>query len=1114
MPLGTIAEWLVEVGLEQYTDLFQREQIGLDLVPELTDADLVQLGLPLGPRKRLLKAASALGAAAASTPVAFPKQAERRQLTVMFCDLVGSTQLSQTVDPEALRELMTAYQRACTAVVERYAGHVAQYLGDGLMIYFGWPTAHEDDAERAVRASLEILVAIKEVPASAPLRVRIGIATGPVVVGETGGGDASVPKVAVGETPNLAARLQALAQADQIVVGPTTHRLLGATFKCEDLGEHVLKGVLDPIRPYRVIGAQVVDGRFEATRATTLTPLIGREEEMARLTQRWDLARRGNGQVVLVSGEPGIGKSRVVHELRSHIGGDDHLWLRYQCSPYHRNSAFQPIIEHLQRIAEITHEGASAVKLDRLEQFLKRAECFNTTSASLLAALLSIPTEDRYPPLAFSPQRQKDEIVRLLVALIGALSTQHPLLVVFEDLHWIDASSLEALDLLVQDAPNRRVLLLLTFRPEFTPHWNESNNVTFLGLTRLETQQVGSMISRVAGHRCLPDAIVEHIQTKTDGVPLFVEELTRTLLESDLLRQGETRYELTKPLAGVQIPSTLQDSLMARLDRMPAAKQVAQIGACIGRVFQHELLRDAALLNDDDVARSIDQLVQSGVVTSPGVGHDATYVFKHALVQDIAYESMLKSVRSDIHARLARIMQSHGAGTSDASPEVIAHHYTQAELVEDALPFWLSAGQRALARTALPESVGHLSKALELVQTLPWSTLRDRQELDIRTNLAIAQMAYGGWTYREIPMTLSPAIELAERLADQRSLLIALYYIWLHHLCVPELEKAQTCADRLLTLGMGAGDRATLLVANMAKSATAAAKGEWREAKFYGDQVHAEYRFELDAPLTHLLNHDVLGIVLGWATHYCWALGIPQDSRAASLTYIELAPRVDHTFNLIWSLTGATGGLFYTGHAKEALDCNARARAVARENAMAFAEQGPCNYFGGPALIADGRYDEGYEVATKGVAFWNSSGGALLDPMVNNFRAHALGMLGRVEEGIDLARQTISFTERTNHRTWEPMTYKVLGDLLAKPSQDSGSLKEAEAAYAAALAIARAKGAKGFELIAATALARLWTREGRTQEAFDLLSPIYNWFTGGFETPDLQDASAVLSELR
>ena len=730
-----------------------------------------------------------------------------------------------------------------------------------------------------------------------------------------------------------------------------------------------------------------------------------------------------------------------------------------------------------------------------------------------LGAMLSLPVEARYGPLQMTPQRFKDETLRALVDLTEAAARKHPAILLFEDAHWADPTSLDVLDLLIDRVKSFPLLALITHRPEFQNRWASHGHVTALNLTKLTKAQSGAMVTRITKDKALPGNLFEQILTKTDGIPLFVEELTKSILESGELKDAGDHYEYAGTTHSITIPATLRDSLMARLDRYMPVKEIAQIGAAIGREFSYGLISAVAPRSKAELDDALERLTASGLAFRRGTPPEATYTFKHALVQDAAYDSLLKSRRQELHGKIARVIQERFPATKDTEPEVLAHHLTAAGLAEAAIPLWSSAGQKALARTALPEAVAHLSKALELVQPLRPTEQRDRSELDIRINLAIAQMAYAGWAYIEIPKTLTPAKALAEKLADTKSSLIALYYIWLHNFCIPNLAEARAHADRILKLAEASADRSALLVANMTISVTACLAGEWELAKLHGDRVQALYDFERDSSLTHLLNQDVQGL-FGWDCNYYWALGFPQKAREVSLAHIENALKIDHSFNLLFSLTGETEGLFLTGDSKRALEFNRKARILARENAMSFAENGPCDYFGGPALIADGQYAEGYEMATRAVAFWNLTGGTIRDPMVNNHRAYALGMLDRIDEGIALAEETLRYTHSTNHRTWEPVTHCVLGDLLVKAHQPGDKrLQAAEAAYGEALRISRSRSAKGFELIAATGLARLWRHQDKKKEALELLKPVYDWFTEGFDTKDLKEAKGLLDEL-
>jgi class 3 adenylate cyclase/tetratricopeptide (TPR) repeat protein len=710
-----IREWLEGLGLGEYAAAFDDNAIDERVLPHLTDQDLKDIGISLVGHRRLILASlpdAPRPENAGATEPALPREAERRQITVMFCDLVGSTALSERLDPEDLRTLMQAYQQACGAVIERYEGHVAQYLGDGLMTYFGWPTAHEDDAERAVRAGLEIREAVKKVEAPEPLRVRVGIATGPVVVGETGAGDASVPKLAVGETPNLAARVQGLAGPDEIVIAPSTHRLVGGAFEVDDLGAHALKGIVEPVRAWRVTGLGHAEGRFEAAHVGGLTPLVGREAEIAMLMERWSRAKDGEGQVVLLCGEPGIGKSRITQVLRERVADEPHIRLRYQCSPYYTNSALHPIIDQFERAAGFAREDTPEAKLDKIEALLGRALDDVSQAAPLFAAMLSLPL-DRYPPLNLSPQKQKENTLQALADQVEALSQKQPVLMIFEDAHWIDPTTQEALDLIVPGAASARALVILAYRPEYEPPWTGHGHVTPLTLTRLGRRQAAAMVEKVTGGKPLPDEVLDRIVAKTDGVPLFVEELTKTVLESGLVEEANGKYQLTGPLTELAIPSTLRDSLMARLDRLAAVKEVAQVGACIGREFSHQLLAAVSPLPDDELQDALGQLTNSEIVFRMGTPPEATYTFRHALVQDAAYESLLKGKRQNLHANIARTLERDFASTVEMEPETVAYHFAKGGVWLEAARHYRAAAGKAARAHAIREALTLNDQALE-----------------------------------------------------------------------------------------------------------------------------------------------------------------------------------------------------------------------------------------------------------------------------------------------------------------------------------------------------------------------------------------------------------------
>ena len=708
--VGDIRAWLEDLDFGKYAEAFVANDVDLRALPHLTDEDLNDIGVSLGHRRVILAAASKLVdepaieiAARKPTPSA---QAERRQLTVMFCDLVGSTAIAEKLDPEDLRTVIRTFQETCVAAVKRFEGFVAKYLGDGILIYFGYPQAHEDDAERAVRAGLAIVDALSGVEMEQKLQARIGVATGLVIAGDMVGEGVLEERAVLGETPNLAARLQALAEPNTVVIAPETHALVGETFEFVDLGRHTLKGFTEPVRAWRMIGTRATESRFDAARGTGHTGLVGRETEIALLEERWRQAKTGAGQVVLVSGEAGIGKSRITQVLRERIAEEPHLRLRYQCSPYYTNSVHYPFIAQLEHAARFDRDDDGDTKLDKLEALLSQSATGASQVVPLFAALLSLSV-DRYPPLNYSPERQKRETIAALADQMVALAEKQPVLLVFEDVHWCDATSLEALGVMIDCIPNAAVLAVVSYRPEFEPPWVDRDHTTVLALSRLSTKQGADLVAKVTGGKTLPQEVLDQIVAKTDGIPLFVEELTKTVLEAGFLKAEDDAYVLDGPLPPLAIPATLQDSLTARLDRLSSVKEIAQVGACIGREFTHELIAVVAPARENELQDALQQLVNSELV----VRHGETWTFKHALVRDAAYESLLRSRRQQLHNSIANALEDQFADQVANEPEIIAHHYTEAGLNERAVPYWHAAGARAVARTAFLEAVSHLERS-------------------------------------------------------------------------------------------------------------------------------------------------------------------------------------------------------------------------------------------------------------------------------------------------------------------------------------------------------------------------------------------------------------------
>ena len=1121
--MDALSTWLQERGLGRYAPAFANNDVDLEALRLLTETDLERLGVSLGHRRKLLKAIAELNGGLAPAPKAqavsdqvlsdhsLDAQAERRQLTVMFCDLVGSTELATKLDPEELRDLMQVYQRGCGEVIARYDGHVAQYLGDGLMVYFGWPRAHEDDAARAISAGLEVAQTVSQLKASAPIRARVGIHTGLVVVGETGQGDASIPKAAVGETPNIAARLQGLAEPGSVVVSERTRRLAGGLFDCADLGTPALKGVSEPLRVFRVAGVRTTDSRFDAARTdVALTPLVGREEEIALLLRRWQEAEEGEGQVVLVGGEPGIGKSRLTRVLRERLQHKPYTVLRYQCSLYHVNSALYPIIDQLERAAGFAREDTPNQKLDKLQTVLVGSEALVAESAPLFAAMLSLPV-DRYPPLILSPQKQKEKTLEALAGQVEALARRQPVLMIYEDVHWIDATSQEALDLLVPRLQTLPVLLIVTYRPEYSPRWSEQAHVTLMSLNRLGRREGSELVAKLTGGKALPQEVQEQILAHTDGVPLFVEELTKSILESKLLRDAGDRYVLDGPLPALAIPTTLRDSLEARLDRLAPIREVAQIGACIGREFSYELLAAISPLKGAKLDDALEQLSSTGLLFRRGTPPQALYTFKHALVQDAAYDSLLKSKRAQWHAQIAQVLETDFSDRVANEPEVLAHHFTQAGLNERAAPYWIQAGQRALARVALAEAVGHLTTALSVIGQLPASAGRDSQELDTRVLLGTAYLSFLGWAAVEIGQALEPARDLAIRRGQDSKLVPVLYYIWFQHAMRCEYPQCLRAVGELDAVARSSGDSTAYVTARMTDAMTQGWVGNFKRAHEAHDLLLSAYDSEKHGHLVQTYNHDPKCALWTWAGYWLWALGYPDQARQAALDQLELSRRLRHPFNLCWGLMGGTWALLWRGETRLMREWVAEAHAIASEHAINPVADVMVPWFEGYAFIEEGQFADGYDRLAPAVKIWRATGCVHQVPCAYAMLGKALIRLKRYDEARGLLEEAIKLIEYSGHRMDEAEVNRVLGELLwQQPTHDWAG---AETSFLKALEVARAQEAKGFELRAAMSLAQLWRSQGKRKEGHDLLAPVYGWFTEGFDTKDLKAAKALLEEL-
>jgi class 3 adenylate cyclase/tetratricopeptide (TPR) repeat protein len=777
-------------------------------------------------------------------------EGERRQLTVMFCDLVGSTALSAQLDPEELHEVVRVYQATCTKVIRRYEGHIAQHLGDGLLVYFGYPAAHEDDAQRAARAGLGILSELQALNRRVrhPLQVRIGIHTGVVVVGEIGGGEKR-EQLALGEAPNLAARLQVLAEPDTVVISAATQRLVQGLFECHNLGPQELKGISTPLAVYQVLRESGIQSRFEVAVMRGLTPLVGREQETGLLLDHWERAKAGEGQVVLLSGEPGIGKSRLLQALTERLTGEVYTRVECRCSPFYQNTALYPVIELLQRLLRFTQDDTSQTKLNKLERTLTQYNLSLPEVVPLFASLLSLSVPEHYPPLSLSPQKQKQKTLEALVRWLLHEAEHQPVRFDLEDLHWADPSTLEFLMLLLEQVPTARLLVLLTSRPELRPPWPPHSYVTQLSLRRLVPKQAEVMVQKALGGKTVPAAVLQQVVAKTDGVPLFVEELTKMVLESGLLREAEGHYELMGPLPPLAIPATLHDSLMARLDRLATVREVVQLGATLGREFTYELLRAVTPLDEARLQRELARLVEAELLYQRGQPPQARYLFKHALIQDTAYQSLLKGKRQQVHQQVVRVLEEQFSEIKETQPELLAHHYTAAGLSTQAIPYWQQAGQRASQRGAYVEAVSHLTQGLKLLKTAPETPERIRHELTLQTALSSALVVTKGLGAHEVRKAYDDARELCQRAGETPQLGPLLYGLSAYYVQQEEMRVASELAEQCLAMAERQQDSALTVAACRLLVSTSFWSGNPQLAHEYCERGMARY----DPPSTVLL---------------------------------------------------------------------------------------------------------------------------------------------------------------------------------------------------------------------------------------------------------------------
>jgi class 3 adenylate cyclase/predicted ATPase len=1110
-----VADWLQNLGLGQYAQRFVENDIDFSILPDLTDQDLKELGLAsLGHRRRLLRAIAQLSGgdntakeSVVESPTPPIESAEHRLVTVMFSDIVGATTFSG-MDPEDLRNIISAYEKCVAETVRRFGGFMAQFTGDGFLAYFGYPMAHEDDAERAVRAALELTTAVSNLRIQSAHQIRVGIATGLVVAGQlTGsGGEGDI----VGETPNLAARLLGIAEPNAVVVAEGTRKLLGNLFELEDLGSQDLKGVSGPVRAFAALRPTMVESRFEAFHATALTELVGREEELEFLLRRWSQAKNNEGQVVLLSGEAGIGKSRLAIALLQRLASEPHTRLRYFCSPQHTSTAFFPIIRQMERAAGLAHEAAPKVKLDKLDALLRRSSASPQDSAHF-AEMLSLPNDGRYPTLDLAPLQRRRKTLEALTAQLEALARSNPVLTIFEDVQWIDPTSLEALDRTVERIKKLPVLLIVTYRPEGEARWIGRAHVTAMTLNRLGKLEIAALIDSVTGERSVAESVRQDIIERTDGIPLFIEEMTKAALEAS---EEDAASITSQPVA---VPASLHASLMARLDRLGPAKKVAQIGAVIGREFGHGLLAAVAQKPEPELRAALDRLIEAGLLFREGNAPHATYLFKHALVQDAAYSTLLREPSRELHARVAKTLESQFADIAEKQPELLARHSTEAGLIANAARQWGKAGQRSSSRSALIEAVEQLTRALAQIERLPPTPALRREQIELQVALINPLMHVKGYAAPETKaaverarLLIETADALGEPLQDPLLSFSVLYGYWVVNYVAFNGDVMLALAQQFLDRAERQGATGPLMTGHRLMGTSLLYAGQFGDARVHLDRAIQLYNPAKHRALATRFGQDARVAALFYRSRALWPLGYPEAGLADAELAVKEARETGQAATLMPALALTSTAYIHCGHYAVAL--------AQLDELVALAEDKGANLwrvFGAMnkdfILALKGKAGNAVEVISSGLAAWRATGATMLLPMRLASLANAYVEAGQFHQAWLSIGEALATVEATKERWYEAEVNRIAGEIARQtPNQVAA---RAATYFERALAVARHQQAKSWELRAAMSLARLWRDQGKLQQARELLAPVYAWFTEGFDTRDLKEAKALLDEL-
>ncbi len=1056
-----------------------------------------------------------------STGNAEARGAERRQLTVLFCDLVGSTDLASRLDPEDMADIIRAYQEMATAIIRRFDGYVAKYMGDGILVYFGFPNAQEKEAERALHTGLAIIEALPGLNAgigharNAKLAVRIGIATGLVMVGETIGTGAGAERTVVGETPNLAARLQDFAKPDGIVVSALTRELAGGDFEYADLGTLRLKGIAEPARAWGVTGHAHArnEAEMEGEGGVAMPFLVGRDEEIGLLRRAWQQSsEEKRGQAVLVSGEPGIGKSTLIRTLRADLRQQNPRRITLRCSQYHTNSALFPVIEHLKRASEWQPEDDSATRLQKLERLLSTYSLALADTVPLLAALLSLPVPvEKYPALKVTPQQLKQGTADLVVALTLEEAERQPVLQVFEDLHWADPSTVELIGLIIEQAPTVPLLLVLTFRPEFVPPWPHRSQVTPITLHRLERPQIEILAKNLAGGKDLPREVLDYIVGKTDGVPLYVEELTKTVMSSGILKETADRYVLTGPLTGISIPASLQEVLMARLDRLPLVREVAQLGAVLGREFAYEMLHATAIFEEERLKDGLGQLVGAELLYQRGRPPRSTYIFKHALIQDAAYQSLLKRTRQQYHHQVATLLESRFLEVAEAQPELLAHHYTECGRVEQAISYLHKAGQRSALRSANHEVVAHAARALDLLETLPETPDRAVRELGLQRMLGTALMATKGYAASETGVAFDRARALCHVVGGGEDIGPVLAGVWLFQLTAANHEAGRQAAEELLASATAAGDEDAVIFGHCAVAVSKFHMGELNLARQGFDRFFALQEVHQPAMAGYRFGINMGAAGCAYAAWCEWLLGRPDRALHLGNLGLGMLGKEQHLYTVARGYYWNAFLHQLRGEWAQVRERAKMAKKLGKEHGFSMVVAS-ARIMLGAASAALGDAEAGIADMRRGLDSYRATGARFKRCYYLILLADALRNAGNPAEALTILSDAASLVEATGERCFEAEIHRIRASALL--AQESGAKREAVASLRKALDIARGQGAKSLELQAARDLAALWAEDGEREQAHDLLAGIYGQFTEGLNTPALTSARQLMGALQ